>query len=224
MPNSESDNRSQFLRPSPVNPLLPAGTAIAVFGQSRCGKSTFLRELVRHADRLLSTPPTRIEIYSRVEQAQYASLRDERVAGVWEHFPLDLHNQPPDHLLVIIDDAMCALTTEERNALHRYVTGLCHHAQITLAVSLQQIYERNLRTIRLQFEYHVLFACNTDRSTMQTLGRQLYPNKSKEFYAAYADATREPYGYLVYCAAPHAPDRYRLRARLTDYASIVYDV
>jgi hypothetical protein len=50
-----------------------------------------------------------------------------------------------------------------------------------------------------------------DVSQVASLGRQLFPGRSKILTSAFADATSLPFEYLVVDMSPHSEDTYRLR-------------
>ena len=50
-----------------------------------------------------------------------------------------------------------------------------------------------------------------DVSQVASLGRQLFPGRSKILTSAFADATSLPFGYLVVDMSPDSEDTYRLR-------------
>ncbi|CAC5391246.1 unnamed protein product [Mytilus coruscus] len=47
-----------------------------------------------------------------------------------------------------------------------------------------------------------------------TLGRQLYPARSRVLVESYEDASSIPYGYLIVYMSPHSNDTYRLREKI----------
>jgi hypothetical protein len=51
-------------------------------------------------------------------------------------------------------------------------------------------------------------------SQVTTMGRQLFPWRSKILTSAFADATSLPFGYLVVDMSPHSEDTYRMRTRV----------
>lgn len=67
------------------------------------------------------------------------------------------------------------------------------------------------RTTALNTTYLVLMKIIKDVSLVTTLGRQLYPERTKVLTDAYEDSTATPYGYLVRDMPPHSDDKYRFR-------------
>ena len=53
-----------------------------------------------------------------------------------------------------------------------------------------------------------------DVSQVASLGRQLFPGRSKILTSAFDDATSLPFGYLVVDMLHHSEDTYRLRTRV----------
>lgn len=92
----------------------------------------------------------------------------------------------------------------------------CHHRRLSVLFLTQNLYVQGSRsrTIALNTTYLVLMKNVRDVSQIATLGRQLYPGKSKVLMQAFEDATATPYGYLVVDMSPHSEDTYRLRTHV----------
>jgi hypothetical protein len=88
----------------------------------------------------------------------------------------------------------------------------CHHRRLSVVFITQNVFPRGTksRTIALNTTYLVMMK----NIRVATLGRQLFPGRSKILTVAYADATSILYGYLVVNMSPHSADTYRLSTRM----------
>ena len=68
--------------------------------------------------------------------------------------------------------------------------------------------------MRLNAHYIVLSKNPTDATQVVTLGRQMYPGKSKFLIEAFKDATQKPYGYLFLDMKPETEEIYRVRTNI----------
>ena len=59
-----------------------------------------------------------------------------------------------------------------------------------------------------------LFKNPRDATQVATLGRQMYPGKSKFLIEAFKDATQKPYGYLFLDMKPETEEIYRVRTNI----------
>lgn len=136
-------------------------------------------------------------------------------------FPnVEFHNGLPDitsfdgrkNVLLILDDLM----NEANQNVCEIFTKLSHHRNVSVIFVTQNLFHKNpcIRTMSLNSHYIVLFKNVRDASQIATLGRQMYPGKSKFVVEAYRDATEEPFSYLLIDLRPDTDENYRLRAKI----------
>ncbi len=71
-----------------------------------------------------------------------------------------------------------------------------------------------MRTASLNAQYLILFKSPRDKTVVQHLGNQMYPKNSRFLVDAFADATQEPYGYLVLDLRQDTPEDMRIRSHI----------
>jgi len=118
------------------------------------------------------------------------------------------------HRLIVLDDLMHRVV--QNVDMELLFTQGCHHRRLSVVFITQNIFPRGTksRTIALNTTYLVMMKNVRDVSQVATLGRQLFPGRSKILTSAFADATSLPFGYLVVDMSPHSEDTYRLRTRV----------
>ena len=68
-----------------------------------------------------------------------------------------------------------------------------------------------MRNLSLNSHFIILFKNPRDKLQISTLARQMYPGNFKFITEAYADATKQAYGYLVFDLKPETEERLRIR-------------
>lgn len=129
-----------------------------------------------------------------------------------------------EHALIVLDDLMREVL-DSKTAELLFTQG-CHHRNLSVIFITQNIYGqgKSARTIALNCWYMVLFKNIRGTSQIQTLGRQLFPGKSRALMEAFDDVTRAPFGYLMIDLTPRGQDQYRLRTRVfRDEDTIVFN-
>jgi hypothetical protein len=118
------------------------------------------------------------------------------------------------HVLIVIDDLIDEMVKSPE--MEHLLTRDCHHRNCSVIYLSQNLYQggRNARTIALNTWYLVLFQNSRDVSQISHLAKQMYPGKGGILKQAYAEATKEHYGYLVIDNSPHAKEEQRLRTRI----------
>jgi len=187
-----------------------------VAGPTASGKTFFVRCLLENQKYLLMNLPERRKILWAYGQWQtnYSKPIPGCEVEYVDGLPDDesISSSPPD--LLIIDDLMTELGDNPR--LANMFTKGSHHLGMSIIFIVQNIFHqaKQMRNISLNCHYFILLKNPRDKSQIQNLARQLYPNKMKYFIEAYEDATKEPYSYLRVDLTPSTPECFRLQSKL----------
>lgn len=80
----------------------------------------------------------------------------------------------------------------------------------------QNLFHKNKenRTLSLNSQYMVAFKNARDMSKITHLAKQAFPGRVKYVQESFADATKRPYGYLLFDLKATTPDDLRLRTNI----------
>ena len=180
-----------------------------VAGPSQAGKTVFVKRLVEQAKVLLSEPPEEI-IWAYTEyQPAYSSLLHIPKLKLVQGMPDIEELKNGKRKLLILDDMQ-----DKAVEFTSFFTRGCHHWNMSCVFIVQNIFYKALRTVRINTHYLVLFKNPADKSQILSLARQLYPRKTGILLDAYADATSQPYNYLLVDLTQETPDNLRLRTNI----------
>ena len=70
------------------------------------------------------------------------------------------------------------------------------------------------RTISLNAHYMIVFKNPRDSLGVSTLARQMYPHNTNFLVQSFQDATKKPYGYLLFDLHQRTPENMRLRTNI----------
>jgi len=186
-----------------------------VSGPTGSGKTYFIVSVLRN--RMIQPQPTRIlwcygEWQQLFQELQVVMKEIEFIEGL----PTGLTNsiKPGEHTLIIIDDLMSEVGDSEE--LKRLYTRGSHHRSLTIIYVVQNLFDKGKshRTVSLNTHYMVLFKNPRDKSQIDILGRQMYPSHSRFLTTAFADATRDAYGYLVLDLRPETHEDIRVVTKI----------
>ncbi len=188
-----------------------------VVGPTQSGKTQFVLKLIR-CSAAIYPPPERIVWCYGCYQDIFRDLQPlvEFFEGIPDSSMLDGRRT-----LLIIDDLM-AETDQRVTAIF---TKGSHHKNASVIYISQNLYSKGKenRTISLNTHYLVLFKNPRDLTQIMHLGRQMFPDRSKYFRDAFADATSRPYAYLLVDLKTTTPDELRLRTDIfPDNTTMVY--
>lgn len=189
-------------------------------GPSNVGKSSFVFQLLKHADEAFTKPMKAIYYCYSVDQPLYAEMK-KAIPNItfYEGLPSKTEletwymNEPREKILVI--DDMMTESAKSKDVVDIYCK-YAHHYKFFCFLICQNAFcsGREFRTISLNTHYFFLFKNSRDELQIQTLGRQMFPGKVKYFMDAYRKATTEKYKYLVVDLSPHSDSQYKLRTNI----------
>jgi len=181
-----------------------------VAGPTSCGKTTFVVDLVTQASQLIDPAPESIVWVHDDYQPVFDQLK-EQVTFVDNLDAVDDLPRDRRHLL-IVDDMM----TEAGDKMLKLFTKGSHHRNLSIIYIVQNLFDKGKhhRTISLNTHYLLVFKNPRDSTQIQVLARQMFPGRSHLVLKAFADATSQPFGYLLFDFRQETPDRMRLRTRV----------
>lgn len=191
---------------------------MVVAGQTGCGKTEFVAKLIRNQSLMHDPPFDRIIIAYGMMQRVYLDLQDTIPnLQLSDGFPNDYyqsiksdHNFPTENTLLVLDDLMMELATDNR--LPELFTRM-RHKKLSTILMVQNLFfrSRHMTTVTRNSQYMVIYPNPRDMSMINTLSRQMFPHKKEFLSKAFEQATKNAYGYLFIDIKPGADERFRLR-------------
>jgi len=204
--------------------------SMLLVGPSNSGKTTWLKNLIQHADALHTKPIDRIIYCYDHYQPIYDEMRALNPKKI--HF---VYGMPPESMLLekrpggenkkyetllIMDDLMMKLNMETLSNL--YTSG--RQIGVNPILVLHNLTHRgrntgsgnsSLLTISRNCSYRVLFSVPSDINNVRTLQSQMFPHLPGFLMAAYQDACcSHPYGYLVLDSRPTSDNNARAYTKI----------
>ena len=196
-----------------------------VSGPTGCGKTQFVAMLLKF--QMISPMPQRIRWIYGEDQPLYDELRKLIPEIEFIHnMPAGLYESidPSETNLVILDDQMSKIGNSP--ILSRLFTEGSHHRNLSVIYIVQNLFDKGSshRTVSTNSQYVVVFKNPRDAGQIRSFGSQMFEKGLASFLPqAYADATKEPYGYLLLDFKADTPDQYRMRTKMMpDEECIVY--
>jgi hypothetical protein len=179
-----------------------------VAGPTSCGKTSFVIEMVKQASRLIGPAPELIVWVHDDYQPALEVLKDK--VTFWDSLD-GVDDLPTDRpVLLIVDDQMA----EAGEKMEKIFTKGSHHRNMSVVYIVQNLFDkgRHHRTISLNTHYLICFKNPRDATQIQTLAAQMFPGAARLVKQAFADATRKPWGYLMFDFRQDTPEDLRLRS------------
>lgn len=187
---------------------------MVISGSSNTGKSEWVFRLIENAAIMIS-PPVDLIIYCFKEyQPRFKDIKGVNFHSGFDESLISKEKLQGRSVLLILDDLM---TTIDSDILLNIFTVLSHHRKINPIFICHNLYFSGLkcmRTISLNTAYNVIMKNPRDKSSIECLGRQMFPGQSKFFMESYNFATRKSYSYLVIDSKPTQDDDLRLRTNV----------
>lgn len=184
-----------------------------IAGPSQSGKSYFVRNFIKHIDRMVDASFKEIVWCFSEKQA----IHTDMVCSI----PVRFHQGLPEvnnfthetgPVLLVIDDMM----REAGGEVVDLFTKGCHHRNLSVIFISQNLFHqgRGSRDVSLNAHYVVVFKNPRDRAQITAFARQVCPDNQKFVFHAYKQATSEPHGYLLFDFKQDTPDMLRFRTKI----------
>ncbi|KAK3084610.1 hypothetical protein FSP39_016240 [Pinctada imbricata] len=191
-----------------------------VSGPTACGKTYFVKTLLKRCIKKISPYPERIiwlykrwqPLYNEIKATVYP--RVEFTQGIPLDMEQDTFIHPSKRNLVILDDLMSSSARDPR--INELFTEGSHHRNLSMIALNQNMYFNKDPTQRRNCHYLVMFNNPVDQQQIMTLARQMYPGNPQHLMRHFKDATSRPYGYLVIDLKPFTAEHQRLRTDIFD--------
>jgi hypothetical protein len=179
-------------------------------GPTSSGKTVFVMKLIKDQVSLISPPVKKvIYCYSQWQDVFNEMSTDFGVTFV-QGLPSEEMLREPIPKLLLVDDLMSEIGLETETIF----TRLSHHTSTSVILIVQNIFQKNLRTISLNSHYIILMKNPRDRTQINNLGKQMYPGNIAFLREAYDDATERPHGYLLIDLRQDTIDTGRVRTNI----------
>ena len=173
--------------------------------------------MLHNLNELFDPVPSRI-IYCYGEYQHAFDDMVQTIPNIYftEGFPDNLYGilEGYQNSLVIIDDLMSECSKDQR--ISDLFTRGSHHQGISVMYLTQNLFPpgKQSRTISLNAHYMIVFKNPRDSLGVSTLARQMYPHNTNFLVQSFQDATKKPYGYLLFDLHQRTPENMRLRTNI----------
>lgn len=189
-------------------------------GPTNVGKSSFVFQLLKHADGAFTKPIKAIYYCYSVDQPLFAEM--EKAIPTINFYkalptPVELetwHMTEPGDKILVIDDMMSE-SAKSKDIVDIYCK-YAHHYKFFCFLICQNAFcpGREFRTISLNTHYFFLFRNNRDQLQMEILGRQIFGSQVKYFLDSFKKATAEKFRCLLVDLSPHSDPKYKIRTNI----------
>lgn len=195
--------------------------ACLISGSSLSGKTTFVKRLLQHRDKLIDNEfDYLLWCYGQkthfVEKLrnQCFGLQTVVHAGIPDSF--DTYIQPGKRGLIVLDDLMQKASNSEQVA-----TLFCNkvqHENVSVILLMQNLFYQGKERMTLLrcSHYLVIFKSPLDATIPYHLAGRILPSKRKDFLDLFEYATRDSYGYLFIDGHQTTPPAARFRTKIFD--------
>jgi hypothetical protein len=199
------------------NVRLAHNTSFIVAGPSGSGKTQWVIQLIRNRQHMFDEEPQRLVWCQGIEDFE----QERQVREVWNDnvvfcngFTQQLEDFRP-HDMVVVDDLQGELTkSTDFTALF---TKLAHHKPLVCIYLCQNLFHKSdgeARSRSLSAGYICLMRNVRDKTSVLSLGRQMFPGRAQVLTKIYEDATRGAFSYLLIDLRQQTPENLRFRTNI----------
>lgn len=205
-----------ILQKKMYNVQLKENFKIFIGGPSRCGKTTFVVDLIQNLSNLAVVAPTFIIYIYKVWQPVFDEMNNVNVflqdgESIDSRIKSYANGQP---ILVIFDDL---ISSKFLNDIAPLFTVDARHLNISLIFLSQRLYvnDEHFRQISQNCDYFIVFKNPRNLSEIRTLAQQITPG-SLHLTSIYREATKDPFSYLFINLTQEAQTEVKFVSHLLD--------
>ena len=202
------------------------GTAFMLAGPSSCGKSTFVKNLIKYRNVMFNRKIENVYIVCSNVQSMYEGLvKNGDVTQIFYEMPskneiLEIAQigKRQGGTILILDDVLSEIA-KNNILIQEIFTEIAHHYNLSVVLCVQNLFLQNaiFRTLSLNCGYLVPFKHPRDTRQINFIAYRSYAKNPKLVIEAYNDATRFPYNYLLMDFTQKTPDFLRLKSDIFPY-------
>lgn len=205
------------------------GSVIQIVGPSGAGKTLFACRLLS-SKKAFRFPIRQIHWHSGIKEGEAGETlkRLKKLKHVHYNFqfPKGWLNKPQKHDAIVIDD-LFEEANKESTTFNQLFTKIARHREVCVLFLTQNLFHQGgkHRTRNINTHYLVLFKNPRDKTVIEFIARQAFPDNRKFLMDAFHDATdNKPHGYLFIDFTQHCPENLRVRADIFNktFRSFVY--
>ena len=182
-------------------------------GPSSAGKTHFLLSLIKHRHAMITPRIDRVVYCYKRYQKVFDDVIRQGDGGVEFVLGHEYKHDPKQNTLLILDDMLL----EASLPLAEIFTVRVHHDNLSVIYVSHTLFynDPQFRLASLNTQYFILFRSPRGHGQVSHLAGQIFTHdkfKRRKLVRAYADATLEPFSYLLVDLLPLTPNTVRLRA------------
>ena len=186
-------------------------TAI-VSGPTRSGKTQLVSKLIENALEVCANPPVQIYYCYGAEQDKFSELKaNSSIPIEFTEGLIDIESKVSSdgqHRWIVVDDLMEEVTNKPE--MRTLFTKHSHHKKLSVFFIVQNLHHSGLREISLNSQYLFVFKSPRDLAQIGYIGREISPTNSKFVTKSYADATKDPFSFLMLDFTQETPEEIRI--------------
>jgi len=189
----------------------------SVVGPTFSGKTNLVLELIERRREIINQPIDRIiYIYTEDQEIFHEFKQKHPIMEFTTDMSIldDITYTNQLKCLLIFDDKLLDFCGKENEDIIYWFTMGAHHRNCSVILLLQTAFAKSLRTVAINSMYLLLLNNSRDKSTIWSLGKQIYPHRGKFLPEAYERAVSKPFGYLFFVFHVLDNNKYRVRSSI----------
>ena len=216
---------NEHILEGPFNIKLIGNFKISIFGPSRSGKTTFLSDILKNLDAIAKEKPENVIYIFTLWQDSLKELKTQGLVDVFLEGDSNIETKlrqnlkPNEKNLVIFDDQ--ASKKEVVEFVGNLFSIHARHSNMSVIWVSQVIFDgNNVRNIRKNSDYIVIFKCPQDCMDIIHLSRQMTKGKLLQNIYEYV-TDNEPYTYVFCDVTQESNQKIKFRSHIFEKDGLI---
>lgn len=169
-----------------------------IAGPTQSGKTHFIKEILKFKNIIISEPIERVVFCFSSWQPLFQDIKEIDPKIEFNEGIINFNEFNPNKRNLLILDDLVHDCENDTNILNLFTVD-SHHKNISVFLLTQNLFSQGkfFRTISLNSNYMVLFKNPRDKSQINVLARQIFPNNVGFFLESFSDAVEnQSHSYL----------------------------
>jgi len=191
---------------------IKTGSRIIVSAPSGAGKSVFILDLISKKEFVFESKIDKVYYVYTIYQPLFEEFASTHSDVVFTSSVPEIPKGNKLNILLVLDDFMLMQESGKDNKeIKDYFIRLSHHLNVTLIVTWQCLFPKNLKMVSLNSSYFIIFALIRDLTGIDVLNRQICPDSPGFLKSIFKELRLTPFSYLVIDNTPQQNEKFRFR-------------
>jgi len=187
-------------------------STLLVVAPSFSGKTRFILDLIEKRNSVYNCTVDNVYyVYAHYQEVFNEFQKRNPTVQFIDEIPINIGACGKNNILVLDDMLLKYDCPKKSKELSEWFVASSHHKNTSVICTWQHLFPKHLKIVSSNASYYVLFPMKRDKSTLDILNRQLFPEHPGIIRASLNEVEKVKYSYLLIDCTAESHFPFRLR-------------